>query len=67
MSLIESATNLAVGFGVALLTQALLFPLFGFHASAREHVTITIVFTVVSFVRSYALRRFFNRFVRRVI
>ena len=30
MSLVEALVNVAVGFGVAVATQAIVFPLFGF-------------------------------------
>lgn len=56
----ESVTNVAVGYAVAMLTQALVFPLFGFYASTAQHAGIALIFTVVSLVRSYALRRLFN-------
>lgn len=61
-SALESVANVAVGYGVAIATQATVFPLFGLHASAGQHVAIGAIFTVVSLVRSYALRRVFNRF-----
>ena len=60
MSAVEAVTNVAVGFGVAVMRQALVFPLFGIHATMGEHVAIGGVFTVVSVIRSYALRRFFE-------
>ena len=60
MSFIEAITNLVVGFIVALLTQMVVFPLFGIEAGAREHVSIACVFTMVSLVRSYTLRRVFE-------
>lgn len=60
MSAVESVTNVAVGFGVALATQLLLFPLFGIAASIGEHFAISAVFTVVSVIRSYVLRRGFE-------
>ena len=62
-SALESATNVTVGYAVAMITQALVFPLFGFYASTAEHAGIALIFTVVSLVRSYALRRLFNRFL----
>lgn len=65
-SAIESVSNVAVGYGVAVLTQTLVFPLFDLHASTAEHAGIAAIFTAVSLVRSYLLRRVFNRFgVRR--
>jgi len=63
-SLIESVANIAVGLGVAFLTQIIVFPWFGIHVDTEVHVSITLIFTVVSLVRSYILRRLFNRFVR---
>ena len=61
MSVIESVANIVVGVGVAYATQVAVFPLFGLHASTGQHVAITGIFTAVSFVRSLALRRLFNR------
>lgn len=61
MSAVESIANVAIGYGVALLTQILVFPLFDIHATTQEHLAIGAIFTVVSLLRSYVLRRFFNR------
>lgn len=63
-SLVEAVTNVAVGYGVAMATQAVVLPLFGLHASVAEHAAIAGIFTVVSIVRSYVLRRVFNRLTR---
>ena len=60
MSLVESATNIVVGYCLAVLTQVLVFPLFGLSVSLGENLGIGAVFTVVSLVRSFALRRIFN-------
>ena len=49
-----------VGYGLAVLTQIALFPLFGVHASLRDNLAIGLAFTVVSFGRSLLLRRVFN-------
>lgn len=60
-SMLESVTNVAVGYGIAVCTQAVVFPLFGVHVAATDHLMIAALFTVVSLVRSYVLRRIFNR------
>ena len=60
MSSIEAATNVAVGYGVAVLTQVMVFPLFGLDASLADNLLIGVLFTCVSLVRSYLLRRIFN-------
>lgn len=65
MSAVEAVANVAVGFGVAVATQIAVFPLFGLHASVGDNMAIGAIFTVVSLVRSYALRRVFNLFANR--
>lgn len=62
MSLVEAVTNILVGFGLAVLTQLAVFPFFGLQTSFGENMLIGAVFTGISLVRSFALRRLFNRF-----
>ena len=60
MSLVEAVTNIVVGYGLAVLTQIIVFPLFGLHASLSENLLIGCVFVGVSLIRSFASRRLFN-------
>jgi hypothetical protein len=60
MSLIEAIANVAVGFGVAVATQVLVFPVFGLQASLSQNLVIGSILTIVSIGRSYALRRLFE-------
>ena len=60
MSLIEAIANVAVGFGVAVLAQIAVFPLFGLDVSFSDNLTLGAIFTAVSIGRSYALRRLFE-------
>lgn len=60
MSFVESVANVAVGYGVAVLTQILVFPWFGLTATLEENLRIGVIFTGVSLVRSYLLRRAFE-------
>ena len=60
MSAVEAVTNVLVGYGIAVVTQVLVFPLFGLTASLGDNLPLGIVFTTVSLIRSYALRRVFN-------
>ena len=64
MSLVESVANVMVGYGVAVATQILIFPIFGLHTTLVQNLKIGAVFTVVSIGRSYALRRLFERWRR---
>ena len=59
-SLIESAINVAIGYGVALAAQLAVFPIFGTRIQMRDNLLIGAIFTVVSIARSYAVRRLFN-------
>lgn len=60
MSLVESLANVLVGYVVAVATQMLVFPLFGLAVTVTENLLIGLIFTAVSIVRSYALRRGFE-------
>jgi hypothetical protein len=60
MSLIEAITNVAVGYSLAVATQIVVFPWFGLHPSLGENLTIGALFTGISLVRGYALRRLFE-------
>lgn len=60
MSLVEAVVNVAVGYGVAVLTQILIFPMFGLHTTLVQNLKMGAVFTVVSIARSFALRRLFE-------
>jgi hypothetical protein len=62
MSFVEAVTNIVVGYGLAVLTQIIVLPLFGLHASLGENLLIGGVFTAISLGRSFALRRIFNAF-----
>ncbi len=60
MSLIEAMTNVAIGYGIAVSTQMLVFPVFGLQATVAQNLKMGLVFTVVSIVRSFAIRRLFE-------
>jgi hypothetical protein len=61
MSLIEAATNVAVGFILAIIIQIAMFPWFGLQASLADNLALGGVFTAVSLIRGYAMRRLFER------
>ena len=60
-SFIESLVNVLIGYWIAVFSQALIFPLFGIHVPLKSNMGIGLWFTAISIVRSYALRRIFNR------
>ena len=60
MSLVEAIANVAIGYGVAVATQMLVFPVFGVQATLAQNLKMGLAFTVVSIVRSFAIRRLFE-------
>ena len=60
MSMVETITNVAIGLVVSFLSQVVIFKLYDIHISLAQNLELTLYFTVVSILRSYALRRFFN-------
>ncbi|WP_137703273.1 DUF7220 family protein [Marimonas lutisalis] len=60
MSLVEAVANVLVGYGVAVITQILIFPIFGLQTTLAQNLKMGAVFTVVSIARSFALRRVFE-------
>ena len=60
MSGAESVANVAIGYGVAVASQIVIFPLFGVHLPLSDNLLIGAWFTVISLARSYVLRRAFN-------
>lgn len=59
-SLLEAFVNIAIGYTVAILSQMLIFPMFGIILATEEHLLIGFYFTVISIVRTYAVRRYYN-------
>ncbi len=60
MSLVEAIANVVVGYGVAVGTQILIFPLFGLQMTLAQNLMMGAIFTVFSIARSFALRRAFE-------
>ena len=61
MSLVEAVANVVVGYGVAVVTQILIFPVFGLQTTLAQNLKMGALFTGISIIRSFALRRLFER------
>jgi hypothetical protein len=59
-SLIESCTNIGIGFVINFFAQLVIFPSFGMDVTIGENIGIGLSFTVVSVARMYLIRRYFN-------
>lgn len=65
-SLIEAIINVLIGFGINFTANMLIFPLFGFHISPGANLALGLIYTVISVVRSYAARGWFNARLQRL-
>ncbi|HEY0062483.1 MAG TPA: hypothetical protein VGC21_10200 [Telluria sp.] len=59
-SLIEACINVCIGFGINYTANMFIFPLFGFHISPGANFVLGLIYTVISVIRSYCIRRWFN-------
>ena len=59
-SFIEAIINVAIGFVINFTANMFIFPLFGFHITPGANLLMGLIYTVISVVRSYAVRRWFN-------
>ena len=64
-SFIEAVFNTLIGFVVALISQIVVFPQFGIQVTFETNLWIGAWFTVISVVRSYIVRRWFNERLRK--
>jgi len=60
-SFYEACFNTFVGFTINYLANLCIFPLFGFHISLLNNFYMGLFYTVISVVRSYVIRRWFDR------
>lgn len=58
-SAMEAAISVSTGFVVSLAASPIVYPLFGHAFTLTQNIGITLVFTVLSLLRSYFVRRFF--------
>jgi len=64
LSFIEALTNVVVGFWLAVIVQIFVFSLFGLSVSFGQNLAIATLFTGVSLMRGYVLRRLFETLAR---
>lgn len=59
-SLIEACSNVVVGFFIATFANYYILPLFNLPVSLHDSFWIAVIFTIISVIRSYIMRRVFN-------
>ena len=66
VSLHEAPANVIVGYVLAVITQIVLFPLFGWNPTLTQNLRIGLAFRGASLARGYLLRRLFERLRTRI-
>lgn len=65
-SLAEALINVAIGFGINFAANLVVLPWFGFQSlTLQNNFLIGLIYTAISVVRSYAIRRWFNQYIVR--
>jgi hypothetical protein len=59
-SIIEAWMNVAIGFSVNWLANFAILPLIGAHFTAGQNFWMGCIYTAISVIRSFAIRRWFN-------
>ena len=59
-SLIESLTSTTIGIIIGIVLNLTILPIFGYPVSLSDSLWISVIFTIVSIIRSYIIRRWFN-------
>lgn len=62
-SVIEIGSGLIIGYVLAVVSQVYIFPYYGINIPIQDNMAIAAWFTVISFIRSYFIRRWFNKWM----
>ena len=62
-SFIESIANVIIGFLMNFIANIYVLPLFGFNITISQSIQIGLIFTLISIIRSYLIRRWFNKVI----
>ena len=59
-SLIETLTSVFVGWLIGVILNLTILPLFDYDITVVDSLWVSLIFTAVSVIRSYIIRRWFN-------
>ena len=65
-SFVEALLNTAIGYVISLVVQLVAYPAFGHSFTLSQNLGLGAVFAVVSIVRGYIVRRWFNKYIHRL-
>ena len=55
-SLYEASLNIFIGFVIAFISQLVFFPIVGIEVTLDQNFILTVLFTLVSIIRTYIIR-----------
>lgn len=64
-SLIETLTSVFVGWLTGVILNLTVLPLFDYNITVTDSLLVSLIFTIVSVIRGYLIRRTFNRMEKR--
>lgn len=59
-SFYEALINILIGWTINFTANMTIFPLFGWEISVEQNILLGTCYTIISLVRSYIIRRWFN-------
>ena len=59
-SVIETLTSVFVGWLIGVILNLTVLPLFDYNITVVDSLLVSLIFTVISVIRGYVIRRFFN-------
>lgn len=63
-SFIEANINTFIGFGISYVTLLIINVIYTLELTLFKSLEITLIFTTVSIVRNYIVRRYFNKITK---
>lgn len=61
-SIAEVITSTCVGFIISYISSQVILPKFGYMITYKDTFYVTLWFTAISIIRSYTMRRLFNKY-----
>lgn len=59
-SIIEILLTTFIGMVISLIAQMIIYPIYNIPVTFKQNIHITIIFTFISIIRGYFIRRIFN-------
>ncbi len=60
-SFCESWVNILIGYTINFIANMFILPLFGFDITVKQNLALGIIYTFISLMRTYCVRRWFNK------